>query len=107
MPTAWRAQNHDIYWTYVDYLHTHGQEINGDDRDLKKSFAALDRIALQEATLGKLDEAKANACIGKQDETQVRHRCTKPSRWGWKRRRRCSSTARRFPGRSPSPSYGW
>jgi protein-disulfide isomerase len=66
------AQSGDVYWTYVDYLHAHGDEITGQDRDLKKSFAALDRIALQEATLAKLDETALNACIAKQDETQVR-----------------------------------
>jgi protein-disulfide isomerase len=66
------AQNDDVYWTYVDYLHSHGQEVNGEDRNLQKSFAALDRIARQEATLGKLDETRLNACMDKQDETQVR-----------------------------------
>ncbi len=65
------AQNGEVYWTYVDYLHAHAQEITGDDRDLTKSFAALDRIAKQEGTLGKLDETQLNACIAKQDETQV------------------------------------
>lgn len=65
-------QSGEIYWTYVDYLHAHGQEVNGEDRDVSKSFAALDRIARQEATIGKLDEAKLNACIAKQDETQVK-----------------------------------
>jgi protein-disulfide isomerase len=66
------AQSGDVYWAYVDYLHAHGQEINGDDRDLKKSFAALDRIAQQEGTLGKLDGGKLDACISKQDESKVR-----------------------------------
>jgi protein-disulfide isomerase len=66
------AQSPDVYWTYVDYLHGHGQEISGPDRDTAKSFAALDRVARQEATLGKLDAAKVDACIAKQDETQVR-----------------------------------
>ena len=66
------TQNGDIYWTYVDYLHSHGDEINGADRDLKKSFEALDRIARQEGTLGKLDSGKLDACIAKQDESQVR-----------------------------------
>lgn len=66
------AESTDVYWTYVDYLHAHGEEVTGDDRDLKKSFAALDRIALQEATLAKLDEGPLNACIAKQDETQIR-----------------------------------
>lgn len=66
------AQSGEVYWTYVDYLHGHGDEVTGDDRDLKKSFAALDRIADQEATLGKLDETALNACMTKQDETQIR-----------------------------------
>jgi len=66
------AQNTSVYWTYVDYLHSHGDEVNGADRDLKKSFAALDRIAQQEGTLGKLDGPKLEACIAKQDESQVR-----------------------------------
>lgn len=66
------AQNGDIYWKYVDYLHSHGQEINGQDRDLNKSFAALDRIAKDEGTVAKLDSQKLDACIAKQDETSIR-----------------------------------
>jgi protein-disulfide isomerase len=66
------AQNGQVYWNFVDYVHAHGQEVNGADRDLKKSFAALDRIARDEGTLAKLDSAKLDACIAKQDETQVR-----------------------------------
>jgi protein-disulfide isomerase len=66
------AQSGQVYWNYVDYLHGHGQEVNGDDRDVKKSFAALDRIARQEGTLGKLDGARLDACIVKQDESKVR-----------------------------------
>ena len=64
------AQSGDVYWTYVDYLHAHGEEVTGDGNDLAKSFAALDRIARQEATLGKLDETALDACMAKQDETQ-------------------------------------
>lgn len=64
-------QSGDVYWTYVDYLHGHGQEITGEDRNIAKSFAALDRIARQEATLAKLDASKLDACLAKQDETQV------------------------------------
>jgi protein-disulfide isomerase len=66
------TQSGDVYWTYVDYLHAHGDEITGDGHDTSKSFAALDRIAREEATLGKLDGARLDACIAKQDETQVR-----------------------------------
>ena len=66
------SQNTDVYWTYVDYLHAHGDEVTGSDRDVQKSFATLDRIAHQESTLGKLDETILNACLAKQDETQIR-----------------------------------
>ena len=65
------AQNRDVYWNYVHYLHGHEQEINGENRNLPQSFAALDRIARQEATLGKLDAAKLDACMAKQDKSAV------------------------------------
>jgi len=66
------AQSSDVYWNFVDYLHSHSQEVNGENRDVPKSFAALDRIARQEATLGKLDASKLDACLAKQDESAVR-----------------------------------
>jgi protein-disulfide isomerase len=66
------AQSGQVYWTYVDYLHGHGQEVTGPDNNLPKSFLALDRIARQEANMGKLDSVKFDACIAKQDETAVR-----------------------------------
>jgi protein-disulfide isomerase len=69
------AQSGDVYWTYVDYVHAHGQEISGQDRNPAKSFAALDRIARQQATLAKFDPskfAKLDACLAVQDESQVR-----------------------------------
>ncbi len=65
------AQNGTVYWNFVDYVHSHGEEITGPDRNLQKSYEALDRIARQEGTLGKLDETRLNACLAKQDETQV------------------------------------
>jgi protein-disulfide isomerase len=65
------AQSGDVYWSYVDYLHSHGEEVTGPDRDLAKSTAALDRIARQEATVGKLDSSKLDACLAKQDQTEV------------------------------------
>lgn len=65
------AQSGTVYWNYVDYIHGHGQEVTGDDRNLQKSYEALDRIARQEATMGKLDETRLDACIAKQDQAQV------------------------------------
>jgi len=60
------------YWNFVDYVHAHGQEVNGEDRNLTKSFATLDKIAREEGNVAKLDSAKLDACLAKQDESQVR-----------------------------------
>ncbi len=65
------AANGTAYWNYVDYLHTHGDEITGQTLDLKKSFADLDRIARDEATVAKVDSPQFDACIAKQDESTV------------------------------------
>jgi protein-disulfide isomerase len=67
------AQSSPEYWTYVDYVHSHGQEINGEDRTQAKSFDALNRIAHQQATLDKLDSTALDACLARQDESQVRN----------------------------------
>jgi len=46
--------------------------VSGEDRNAQKSYATLDRIAREEATLAKLDIPRLDACLAKQDETQVR-----------------------------------
>jgi len=69
------AQNTDVYWSYVDYLHAHGQEINGTDRNPAKSFDALDRVAREQAKEAKWDAEKLahlDTCLAKQDEAPVR-----------------------------------
>jgi protein-disulfide isomerase len=64
-------QSGNAYWNYVDYLHSHGQEVDGSQRDLKASFATLDRLANEEAGRSKLDAPQVQACVVKQDETEV------------------------------------
>ena len=66
------AQSGDVYWSYVDYLHAHGQEVSGEDGNPQKSFVALDRIARQEATVAKLESGPLNQCLVRQDEAPVR-----------------------------------
>ena len=66
------AQSTPVYWTYVDFLHAHGEDITGPDRDPAKSAAALDRIARQQITIAKLDSAALDACLAKQDQTRIR-----------------------------------
>jgi protein-disulfide isomerase len=97
------AQNGEVYWAYVDYLHSHGEEINGADRDVKKSFEALDRIARQEGTLGKLDSAKLEACIAKQDESQVRTSANEAQSLGLEGTPAMFINGERIPGALPEP----
>jgi protein-disulfide isomerase len=66
------AQNGTVYWNYVDYLHAHNDEITGQNPNLKRSFDQLDTLARNEGTVGKLDAKQLDACIAKQDETNVR-----------------------------------
>ena len=65
------AQNATAYWNYVDYLHTHGQDVTGPDRNVAKSTAMLDKLASQEGTRDEVDGAKLDACIAKQDDTKI------------------------------------
>ena len=66
------VQNSTAYWTYVDYLHTHGEDITGPDRDPAKSFTLLDKAARDEAVRGMLDKAKLESCLTRQDDSAVR-----------------------------------
>jgi len=66
------VQNQSAYWGYVDYLHSHGQDISGPDRDIAKSVANLDRIAQEQGRIFRLDAAQLSACVAKQDESGVR-----------------------------------
>ena len=83
---------------------------------LTKSFAALDRIAREEATLAKLDSAKLDACIAKQDETQVRasakeaeasgHRWNSGALCGRRTHQRRCSRGTGVAGNRPRPARG-
>jgi protein-disulfide isomerase len=65
-------QSGEVYWKYVDYLHTHGQEISGPDHDAAKSHAMLDVLAREQAAKANLDFAKLDACLIAQNESEVR-----------------------------------
>ena len=60
------------YWTYVDYLHAHGDEVSGADRDPVKAGQTLDRLAQSQGEHDKLDTPKLSACLSKQDESGVK-----------------------------------
>ncbi|HEY0758611.1 MAG TPA: thioredoxin domain-containing protein [Acidisarcina sp.] len=66
-------QSPAAYWSYVDYVHSHGQDISGPDRDVSKATATLDQLARDEGVRDKLNNLKLDACLSKQDaEASVR-----------------------------------
>lgn len=65
-------QDASAYWTFIDYVHTHGQEVSGEERDPGRSFLALDRIATESGQGRHVDKPILMACLKKQDDTPVR-----------------------------------
>ena len=66
------AQNSVSYWRYVDYVHTHGDDINGPDHDAAKSNALLDKLARDEGARAAGNKTALESCITRQDDTAVR-----------------------------------
>lgn len=64
-------QSGKAYWSYVDYVHSHGEEISGVDRDPAKSGAALDRITREQGAKEKVNSTTLDACLQKQDTGAV------------------------------------
>ena len=60
------------YWKYVDYLHSHGDDVNGPDRDPAKSAALLDKLAREQGATSRINQDTLNSCLTKQDEAPVR-----------------------------------
>jgi protein-disulfide isomerase len=65
-------QNPDAYWKFVDYVHSHGEEVSGTAHDAQQAQKTLDKLTREEGQRAGLDLAKLDACVAKQDETAVR-----------------------------------
>jgi len=71
------AQSPTGYWNAVDYIHAHETEIGtptGDgpkDKSLAVANEQLDKLTRQQGELQKVDMTKLNACIAKQDTTEM------------------------------------
>jgi protein-disulfide isomerase len=71
------AQSAVGYWSTVDFIHAHADEIGADPKDAKaqKTLARaqdqLDNIAREQGKARHVDEAKLNACLTKQDTTDI------------------------------------
>jgi protein-disulfide isomerase len=65
-------QNGGAYWKFVDYVHSHGDEVSGTAHDAPQALKTLDKLARDEGQRSKVDLAKLDQCIAKQDEAPVR-----------------------------------
>jgi protein-disulfide isomerase len=65
-------QSGDAYWRFVDYVHSHGEEVSGTSHDVQQAAKTLDKLARDEGQRSKLDLAKLDVCLTKQDEAVVR-----------------------------------
>jgi len=66
------AQSGAGYWNLVDMIHSHADEFGGKDHSLALANASLDQAAKDEAKKQKIDEAKVDACIARQDASAVK-----------------------------------
>jgi len=71
------AQSPAGYWTLVDYMHSHASEISAPfqtgpvDKTLPLVNQNLDKITHDQGVFQKVDVAKLDACIAKQDTTGI------------------------------------
>jgi protein-disulfide isomerase len=66
------SQNGDAYWNFVDYVHSHSQEISSGTHDLQAIFKTLDILTYNEGQRSKLDLAELKNCTTKQDDSEVK-----------------------------------
>ncbi len=71
------AQSGDGYWSEVDYIHAHAGEFGADPKDAKadktlpRATEQLDNLTREQGKFRKVDSAKLDACLVKQDATAV------------------------------------
>ena len=65
------SQSASAYWSYVDFVHNHGQEISGARSNPAKSFLDLDNIADTFGTQSRVNETQLAMCLKEQDATLV------------------------------------
>jgi protein-disulfide isomerase len=77
------AQSPTGYWNLVDYIHAHASDIGSDpaatgpaqpnkpQHSLERADAQLDKLTRDQGTEQKVDSAKLDACIAKQDTSAI------------------------------------
>jgi protein-disulfide isomerase len=66
------VQSGDAYWEFADYIHANQKEINGEKRDIDQEYGRIDQLTRDLGSKHKVDSARLDACIKKQDATAVR-----------------------------------
>ncbi len=61
----------EAYWNFVDYVHGHGEDISGTQREPSQSYRALDSIAETISKKSRVDEAQLSICLKNQDGSVV------------------------------------
>ncbi len=71
------AQSNEGYWSEVDYIHAHAGEFGADPKDpkaektLPRASEQLDTLTREQGQFRKVDMARLNACLNKQDAGPV------------------------------------
>ena len=65
------TQSASAYWSYVDFVHSHGHEISGASSNPAKSFLDLDNIADTFGTQSNVNQTELAMCLKKQDASLV------------------------------------
>jgi len=66
------AASTEGYWNFIDYVHAHAADMAGPEKTQAKANQSLDKIALDEGTRQKVDQAALVACVLKQDDAGVK-----------------------------------
>ena len=75
-------QSANAYWSYVDYIHSHGEEVSGQTRNLAQSYSTLDRIASEQGLKASVNANQLQACLKKQNEGPVLQSMKEAARLG-------------------------
>jgi protein-disulfide isomerase len=65
-------QSMDAYWSFADYVHSHGAEISGPERDVKQAEINVDQATREQGRKFNLPAWKLDACMAKPNEKAVR-----------------------------------
>jgi protein-disulfide isomerase len=65
-------QSNDAYWSFADYVHSHGADISGPQRDTKQAETNVDQAAREQGRKFNLPAWKLDACMAKPNEKAVR-----------------------------------